>query len=487
VKPRYIALAFSTLLLAGAAHAEQPQGTPTQPGRLTPFASKKELTSTLEELIQDAPDCRGTMEITSMAARKRRPVLSPARLGDAREAVQEGGIVKRHGDYLVILHRRRLFTVAIGKGALRPVAAIPAVGVGTGTGHAAQYQDLLLLGDRVVLTSDSSELGIEIASFRIARSGALTREGTWHLRQSTNCLSSSHVSYVIGSKLIIYSWHDLDVSDDASRVLPGLMKWHEHETVMRKTTRRIRSHRRPGRATSRKRLHGRKGEGDTLHTLTQCDLAARVLKCSSTVLLGGEMREFHVAPTALYIWFDDDGARSHIVAARVSDGGATELDTQGRVTSIEATPSGALALGDRGGRDAGFAIAKLDLAPRAALTAQFATPDSSQARALDGFQYDPASLDGIDTLAVPLLARDAQKGEYLPAKVSMAFFANEGTSIREIGSIASHEQDVTDDTCDVLGCEEWFQNARALFLCMPRISATSSLSLSILALSVAWL
>ncbi len=46
----------------------------------------------------------------------------------------------------------------------------------------------------------------------------------------------------------------------------------------------------------------------------------------------------------------------------------------------------------------------------------------------------------------------------------MAFFANEGASLRQIGSIASHEQDVTDDTCDVLGCEEWFQDARALFL-----------------------
>jgi hypothetical protein len=160
----------------------------------------------------------------------------------------------------------------------------------------------------------------------------------------------------------------------------------------------------------------------------------------------------------------EDHARSHIVAARVSDGGATELDVHGRITSIEATRSGALALGEQGGADPRFLITKLDVMPRAAQTAEFVTPDFWQARVLDEFQYDPASPNGSDTLAVPVLARDAQKGEHLPVRVSMAFFANEGTSLRHIGAIPSHEQDVTDDTCDVLGCEEWFQDARALFL-----------------------
>jgi hypothetical protein len=106
----------------------------------------------------------------------------------------------------------------------------------------------------------------------------------------------------------------------------------------------------------------------------------------------------------------------------------------------------------------------LDLASRVTLAAQFATSDFSQAVVLDGFQYDAASRSGLDILAVPGLARDAQKGEHLPAKVSVAFFTNGGTSIRQIGAIDSHEQDVTDDTCDVLGCEAWFQDARALFV-----------------------
>src|SRR5215813_11227954 len=40
--------------------------------------------------------------------------------------VDEGGIVKVHGDHLVVLRRGRLFTVAIGDGALKPISAVDA-------------------------------------------------------------------------------------------------------------------------------------------------------------------------------------------------------------------------------------------------------------------------------------------------------------------------------------------------------------------------
>lgn len=42
--------------------------------------------------------------------------------------VDEGGIVKVHGDHLVVLRRGRLFTVAIGDGALQPISNINAFG-----------------------------------------------------------------------------------------------------------------------------------------------------------------------------------------------------------------------------------------------------------------------------------------------------------------------------------------------------------------------
>jgi len=42
--------------------------------------------------------------------------------------VDEGGIVKLHGDHLVVLRRGRLFTVAIGDNTLKPISSVDAFG-----------------------------------------------------------------------------------------------------------------------------------------------------------------------------------------------------------------------------------------------------------------------------------------------------------------------------------------------------------------------
>src|SRR5436309_14985041 len=64
--------------------------------------------------------------------------------------VDEGGIVKLHGDHLVILRRGRLFTVAIGGDDLQPIAAVDAFGPGIDP-RGTWYDELLVSGDKVVV------------------------------------------------------------------------------------------------------------------------------------------------------------------------------------------------------------------------------------------------------------------------------------------------------------------------------------------------
>ena len=59
--------------------------------------------------------------------------------------VDEGGIVKLHGNHLVMLRRGRLFTVAIGDGALQPVSSIDAFGPEMDPGE-AWYDEMLISG-----------------------------------------------------------------------------------------------------------------------------------------------------------------------------------------------------------------------------------------------------------------------------------------------------------------------------------------------------
>src|SRR6185503_10112788 len=64
--------------------------------------------------------------------------------------VDEGGIVKRAGDFLIILRRGRLFTVRVGGDALAPVAAVDAFAPGSNP-SGAWYDELLVSGRKLVV------------------------------------------------------------------------------------------------------------------------------------------------------------------------------------------------------------------------------------------------------------------------------------------------------------------------------------------------
>jgi len=103
---------------------------------MKPFRSERELASYFRELAQKQKrraeqQVAKTTEMKSasgMLADSATPA-QPATLAKEGESitntqeagVDEGGIVKLHGDHLVVLRRGRLFTVKIGDGALQPI------------------------------------------------------------------------------------------------------------------------------------------------------------------------------------------------------------------------------------------------------------------------------------------------------------------------------------------------------------------------------
>jgi hypothetical protein len=98
--------------------------------------------------------------------------------------VDEGGIVKRHGHFLVILRRGRLFTVDIGSSPPRQVAAVNAYAVGIDP-RGGWYDEMLIGGDRVAVIGYSYQrTGTELGVFRLDEAGGLSWVGTWHLRSN---------------------------------------------------------------------------------------------------------------------------------------------------------------------------------------------------------------------------------------------------------------------------------------------------------------
>ena len=85
--------------------------------------------------------------------------------------VDEGGIVKRHGDYLVILRRGRLFTVKVGDNDLAPVSVADAFGSGIDP-RGAWYDEMLISGSTIAVIGYSyARGGTEIGLFEISPRG----------------------------------------------------------------------------------------------------------------------------------------------------------------------------------------------------------------------------------------------------------------------------------------------------------------------------
>jgi hypothetical protein len=214
--------------------------------------------------------------------------------------VDEGGIVKVHGGHLVVLRRGRLFTVAIGDGALRPVSSVDAFGPDIDP-RGAWYDEMLVSGDTVAVIGYSYERGgTEVGLFNIDAAGHLSYRSTYHLRSNDYYSSRNYASRLIGNKLIFYAplylWN---LNADYAQTFPAVRKWRkgaqadEFKRIAAAT--RVYRPARPVRA----------GYGLALHTVTTCDLAGGQMDCQATSVVGPPGRVFYVSPSSVYVWTTD--------------------------------------------------------------------------------------------------------------------------------------------------------------------------------------
>lgn len=212
--------------------------------------------------------------------------------------VDEGDIVKQHGDILVILRRGRLFTVSLAGGTLHPVASIDAFPPGV-DGRGDWYDEMLVSGDRVVVIGYSyTRGGTQVNRFHIDAAGQLAFEDSYQLRSGDYYSSRNYASRLIGSRLILYSPIDLPLEGDVFDALPALRQWQPGGAGG--SWRRIANAARVYVPNVLRNVQ--LAELSTLHSVTSCDLAAAALDCDSTVVIGNWSRTFFVSNNAIYLW-----------------------------------------------------------------------------------------------------------------------------------------------------------------------------------------
>ena len=214
--------------------------------------------------------------------------------------VDEGGIVKLHGDHLVVLRRGRLFTVAVGDGALKPVSAVDAFGPDIDPRN-TWYDEMLISGDKVVVIGYSyGRGGTEIGLFDIDRAGNLEYRSTYHLRSNDYYSSRNYSSRLIGDKLVFYTPLYLSLWDkDLFKSFPSLRKWRKG--AGENEFKRIVSANHVYKPERRQSFHSRMA----LHTVTVCDLARSDFACEATAVAGPPGRVFYVSPNSVYVWTTD--------------------------------------------------------------------------------------------------------------------------------------------------------------------------------------
>ena len=295
---------------AGTVHAAPAKK--ATPKEMKAFASEQELKNYLHELAErekrDGAHRSFNLTMAAPAPPSAAPVAKEAVAGAAYDAnesvtnvqhagVDEGGIVKVHGDHLVVLRRGRLFTIAIGGDALTPISSVDAYGPDIDP-SGTWYDEMLVSSDMVVVIGYSYQRGgTEVGLFHIDRGGRLEFRSTYHLRSNDYYSSRNYASRLIGNKLIFYSpLYLYPGASDPFLSFPAVRKWHKGATPSE--FKRIVPATRVYYPGSPFDL----AYGTALHTVTTCDLSSGDFDCKATSVIGPPGRVFYVSPEAVYVW-----------------------------------------------------------------------------------------------------------------------------------------------------------------------------------------
>lgn len=306
---------------------------------LRPFADEESFEALLAAWDQKAKKERKKMQERSMKAGMPMPAPSSAPVAIEAAAdsitnvqtqgVDEGGIVKRHGDHLVVLRRGRLFTVRIGGDQLQPVSTVDAFGPNVDP-RGAWYDEMLVAGDTVAVIGFSyARGGTELALFDISADGQLKYRDTWHLRSNDYYSSRNYASRLIGNTLVLYTPMVINAWNlDKRDFLPAYRRWHPQ--AVPKDFKRILPATRIFRGSDD--LDPFNG-GVALHTVTRCDLSGPEPDCTSTAVLGPVGRVFYVSADSVFVWtgrpHSKDENRSAVFRILLDDGTPTGLRTRG--------------------------------------------------------------------------------------------------------------------------------------------------------------
>jgi hypothetical protein len=246
------------------------------------------------------------------------PGAADASITNNQEAgVDEGAIVKAHGDHLIVLRRGRLFSIRVGLAEVVPVSRID-VTPPRGSKD-TWYDEMLIHGNTVIVVGFSYGAGAtELGMFDIDERGRLAHRSTYYMRSNDYYSSRNYAGRVVGDTLIFYMPYYYESGEERS--LPAI---RAYDAGSDQWTRIIRTIEHP--------MFGK--QKNVLHTVVRCDLRRKNgLACTANGILGPYGRTFYVSPSAVYVWVSEE---REAVAYRLPLDGTQPLAVRAAGTPID--------------------------------------------------------------------------------------------------------------------------------------------------------
>jgi hypothetical protein len=244
-------------------------------------------------------------EAAGMEAAAQSTVANPEITNNQTVGVDEGGIVKQIGRFLVVLQDGRLFTADTGEAAGAPLRLAGRIDVYRSPQTAADwYDEMLVLGDRILVTAyNYKERASEITVIRMTPDGQMRREGRYLLSSNDYYSTENYSTRLVGDQLVFYA--PVDIASLAAGA----------EGAAAFNFPRLRRADGDAQADKGKPLLGAtdiyapsgKVEYPVLHTLAVCPLKTG-MDCKTTAFVGPAMRELYVSPEDAFLWIGaEDG------------------------------------------------------------------------------------------------------------------------------------------------------------------------------------
>lgn len=262
------------------------------------YAKKSSTTATDAAVPMSAPPAPASLqkvEVTgSKIADSNASKESDAITNVQTQGVDEGGIVKKLGEYLIVLRRGRLFTIKANASQLQAVSTINAFGPDISP-DGAWYDEMLISGRTVIVVGYSyARGGTEVGLFRVSETGQLSYRNTYHLRSNDYYSARNFASRLIGNQLIFYSPMSLNLYGNSNDSLPAVRAWQKTPGAFKRILPAERIYQ-SGQITSSYDL--------TLHSVTTCTISEQSdLDCKANAVLGPSSRVFYVSSDAVYVW-----------------------------------------------------------------------------------------------------------------------------------------------------------------------------------------